>query len=78
MWGIINKMVEDIEKNGGKINLNSEVVGIKINDNSVKEITVTNSGKTYNYKIDALINTIPINKAVSIITPSVSKALRVF
>jgi len=73
--GIINKMVEDIEKNGGKIHLNSEVVKININDNEVKEIIV-DSGKIHNFKIDALINTIPINRAILMISTEVSKTLR--
>jgi len=73
--GIINKMAEDIKRNGGRIYLNSEVVGIKVNDKSVKEISV-NSGKTCDYKADALISTIPINKTITIISPPVSKTLR--
>lgn len=73
--GIINKMAEDIKKNGGKIYLNSEVVKININDNQVKEITV-NSGELHNLKVDALINTTPINKAILMITPEVNKTLK--
>ncbi|HEY4662902.1 MAG TPA: FAD-dependent oxidoreductase [Candidatus Humimicrobiaceae bacterium] len=73
--GIINKMVEDIEKNGGKIHLNSEVVKINVNGNQVKEITV-NSGRLLDFKVDALINTIPINKAILMIAPEVTKTLR--
>jgi len=73
--GIINKMAEDIKNNGGKIHLNSKVVKININDGRVKEITI-NSSKTYNLKIDALINTIPINNAILMVTPEVNKTLR--
>ncbi len=73
--GIINKMAEDIKKNGGKIYLNSEVVGIKVADGRVKAITV-NSDKKYDFSVDALINTIPVNRAVAIITPPVDKTLR--
>ncbi|MEA2016154.1 MAG: FAD-dependent oxidoreductase [Actinomycetota bacterium] len=73
--GIINRMVEDIEKNGGEIYLNSEVVGIKVNGSSVREITV-NSGKKYDLKVDALINTIPVNKVITMINPPVNKTLK--
>jgi len=73
--GIINKMVESIEKNGGKINLNSEVVKISINNKRVKEITV-NSGKSHDYRVDALINTIPINKAILMIYPPVDNKIK--
>ncbi len=73
--GIINKIVENIKKNGGKIHLNSEVVKININDGQVEEIIV-NSWKNCNFKIDALINTIPINKAILMIAPEVSKTLK--
>ncbi len=73
--GIINKMVEDIEKNGGKIYLNSEVVKININGGQVEEIII-NSGENCSFKIDALINTIPINKAILMITPEVNKVVK--
>lgn len=77
--GIVNKMVEDIEKNGGKIHLNSEVVRIGVNDGSVKEITVnsnSNSNETYEYKVDALINTVPINKTILMISPPVNGKIK--
>ncbi len=73
--GIINKIVQDIKKNGGKIHLNSEVVKINIDNKQVKEITV-NSDKVNNFKVDALINTIPINKAILMISPEISKKLK--
>jgi protoporphyrinogen oxidase len=73
--GIINKMAEDIKKNRGKIYLNSEVIGIKVNGNRVSEITV-NSDKKYDFKVDALINTIPVNKTIAMITPPVNKTLK--
>jgi len=73
--GIINKMVKDIKKNGGKIYLNSEVVKIIVNDKEVKEITV-NSGKSHDYRVDALINTIPINKAILMIHPAVDNKIK--
>jgi len=73
--GIINKMVEDIEKNGGKIYLNSQVVGIKVNGNEVKEVIV-DSGKIYDFGVDGLINTIPINKAIMMISPPVNNTIR--
>lgn len=73
--GIINKMVEDIEKNGGKVRLNSEVVKININDNQVEEIII-NSGENRSFKIDALINTIPINEAILMVSPEVSESLK--
>jgi len=73
--GIINKMVEDIKKNGGKIHIDSEVVKIKINENRVNEITI-NSDKIHDFQVDGLINTIPINKAILMVTPEVSKVAK--
>lgn len=73
--GIINKMVEEIKKNGGKIHPDSEVVRVKINGNQVEGITV-NSDNTYDFKVDGLINTVPINKAILMITPEVQKTLK--
>lgn len=73
--GIINKMAEDIKKNGGKIYLNSEVIKIKIDNDRVREITVK-SEKIREFKVNALINTSPINKAILMISPPVNKTLK--
>ncbi len=73
--GIINKMVENIEKNGGNIHPDSEVVKINISNNKVEKITI-NSGKIYDFKVVGLINTIPINKAILMIAPEVAKTFK--
>src|SRR4030042_1703526 len=73
--GIINKMVKDIEMNGGKMHTGSEVIQINISNDQVKEITI-NSDKINNFEVDGLINTIPINKAILMIAPEVDKTFK--
>jgi protoporphyrinogen oxidase len=74
--GIIKKMVDNIEDRGGKIHLNSEVSRINIENNLVDKITIKSDNKIRNLKIDALINTMPINQAVMSISPGINNALK--
>ncbi len=73
--GIMNKMAENIKNNGGEIHLDSEVKKIKINSGLAKEITIKAKG-VYDFKFDGLINTIPINKVIELISPEVNKELK--
>jgi len=73
--GIMNKIAGNIENNGGKIHLNSEVKKIKIISGLVKEITIE-AGEVYNFRIDSLINTIPISKAVRMISQEENEDLK--
>jgi len=74
--GIINKMADNIVKNGGNIHLDTEVVKIGIESGLVKNITVKKDGRESDIGFDGLINTIPINNAISIIDPGVDGELK--
>ena len=65
---LIEKLVKEIENNGGKILLNSKVINIEQKNNIVKNIKYENKGKIKNFKSDVFISTIPNYELKNIIT----------
>ena len=74
--GIIEKMALEIKIHGGNIILDSEVLNINLQDDSVSGLTVKSmDGKTRKYDFDGVISTMPINEAILRIKPPITEEL---
>jgi len=76
--GITEKIVSFIEKHGVHFHLNSEVTGLMVENNMVKEILVDSNSGLYKSKktitsffdnFEGVINTMPLNEMVLMIKP---------
>ena len=69
-------VAEQIEKNGGKIEKNSEVVGINMKDNKIESLIIKNNHTTQEVKGDIFISSMPIKDLILGIKQKVPKQIK--
>jgi len=62
---LYEEMAKKIEKMGGKIILNSKVIKIKKNKNTITDITYINNNKKYTISSDKLVSSMPIKDLIN-------------
>lgn len=67
---ITQRMADEVEKRGGRVELNATVTGLSRDESVVDSVAYLQAGQTRRIKCKAVINTLPINEAVLMMHPS--------
>ncbi len=73
---IAEKMAEEIQKMGGKVILNSDVVSFKREGEKIIGVEVKQKGIKKVYKADEYVNTIPVTNVIKFMNPQVPGEIR--
>ncbi len=69
-------MGEEITKMGGKIFLESEAVGISVQDRKIKSVSVNSNGEKHLYQADYYFSTMPVSELVGAMDAGVPAEIR--
>ena len=68
LWSVV---ADEIEKMGGKINLNAKVVKIQMENQTVKAVSVEKEGKIETFTVDYLFSSMPVKDLVQAVEGNV-------